>query len=99
MVTTLSMEIENLVANSLQRSVNGTYPAIDPDTTNNIFRGIQNTIESVNFNNNRPILLVSPKIRAPFRKLVEMVFPNLTILSLNEIPSDVQIKSQGVVNI
>ncbi|GAA0104752.1 flagellar biosynthesis protein FlhA [Paraclostridium sordellii] len=98
-VTTLSMEIENLVANSLQRSVNGTYPAIDPDTTNNIFRGIQNTIESVNFNNNRPILLVSPKIRAPFRKLVEMVFPNLTILSLNEIPSDVQIKSQGVVNI
>ncbi|CEN21636.1 flagellar biosynthesis protein FlhA [Paraclostridium sordellii] len=98
-VTTLSIEIENLVANSLQRSVNGTYPAIDPDTTNNIFRGIQNTIESVNFNNNRPILLVSPKIRAPFRKLVEMVFPNLTILSLNEIPSDVQIKSQGVVNI
>lgn len=98
-VTTLSMEIENLVANSLQRSVNGTYPAIDPDTTNKIFKGIQSTIESINFNNNRPILLVSPKIRAPFRKLVEMVFPNLTILSLNEIPSDVQIKSQGVVNI
>lgn len=98
-VTTLSMEIENLVANSLQRSVNGTYPAIDPDTTNKIFKGIQGTIESINFNNNRPILLVSPKIRAPFRKLVEMVFPNLTILSLNEIPSDVQIKSQGVVNI
>ena len=98
-VTTLSMEIENLVANSLQRSVNGTYPAIDPDTTNKIFKGIQSTIESINFNNNRPILLVSPKIRAPFRKLVEMVFPNLTILSLNELPSDFHIKSQGVVNI
>lgn len=98
-VTTLSMEIENLVANSLQRSVNGTYPAIDPETTNKIFKGIQSTIESVNFNNNRPIVLVSPKIRAPFRKLVEMVFTNLTILSLNEIPNDVQIKSQGVINI
>lgn len=98
-VTTLSMEIENLVANSLQRSVNGTYPAIDPETTNKIFKGIQSTIESMNFNNNRPIVLVSPKIRAPFRKLVEMVFTNLTILSLNEIPNDVQIKSQGVINI
>lgn len=98
-VTTLSMEIENLVANSLQRSVNGRYPAIDPETTNKIFKGIQSTIESVNFNNNRPIVLVSPKIRAPFRKLVEMVFTNLTILSLNEIPNDVQIKSQGVINI
>lgn len=98
-VTTLSMDIENLVSNSLQRSVNGTYPAIDPETTNQIFKGIQSTIESVNFNNNRPIILVSPKIRAPFRKLVEMVFTNLTILSLNEIPNDIQIKSQGVINI
>ena len=98
-VVTLSMEVENLIGNSLQRSINGTYPAIDPDTTNKIFSSIQATVEGIHFNNNRTILLVSPKIRAPFRKLVEMVFPNITVLSLNEIPSDVQIKAQGIVNI
>ena len=85
-VATLSLEVENIIGNSLQRSINGTYPAIDP-------------VESIHFNNNRTILLVSPKIRAPFRKLVDMVFPNITVLSLNEIPSDVQIKAQGIVNI
>ena len=73
-VATLSMEIENIISNSLQRSINGTYPAVDPDTTNKIFASIQSTVESINFNNNIAILLVSPKIRAPFRKLVEMVF-------------------------
>lgn len=98
-VATLSLEVENIIGNSLQRSINGTYPAIDPDTTNKIFYSIQNTVESIHFNNNRTILLVSPKIRAPFRKLVDMVFPNITVLSLNEIPSDVQIKAQGIVNI
>lgn len=98
-VATLSLEVENIIGNSLQRSINGTYPAIDPDTTNKIFSSIQNTVESIHFNNNRIILLVSPKIRAPFRKLVDMVFPNITVLSLNEIPSDVQIKAQGIVNI
>ena len=98
-VATLSLEVENIIGNSLQRSINGTYPAIDPDTTNKIFSSIQNTVESIHFNNNRTILLVSPKIRAPFRKLVEMVFPNITVLSLNEIPSDIQIKAQGIVNI
>ena len=98
-VATLSMEVENIISNSLQRSINGTYPAIDPDTTNKIFSSIQNTVESIHFNNNRTILLVSPKIRAPFRKLVDMVFPNITVLSLNEIPRDVQIKAQGIVNI
>lgn len=95
-VATLSLELENMISNNLQRSVNGTYPAIDPDTTNAIFKNIQNITDDISFYN-RPILLVSPKIRAPFRKLVEMVFPNVAILSLNEIPSDIQIKSQGVV--
>ena len=98
-VATLSMEVENLIGNNLQRSINGTYPAVDPESTNRIFTNIQSITEDVNFYNNRPILLVSPKIRAPFRKLVEMVFPNVTILSLNEIPSDINIKAQGVVNI
>lgn len=98
-VATLSPEVENIVSTNLQRSVNGTYPAITPDITNRIFASIQGIIEEVDFNNNRPIILVSPKIRAPFRKLVEMVFPQVTILSLNEVPNDIQIKAQGVVNI
>lgn len=98
-VATLSMEVENLISNNLQRSINGTYPAVDPDSTNKIFTSIQSLTDSINFYNNRPILVVSPKIRAPFRKLVEMIFPNITILSLNEIPNDIQIKAQGVVNI
>ncbi len=98
-VATLSIDVENLIGNNLQRSINGTYPAVDPESTNKIFTGVQRIIEDINFYNNRPILLVSPKVRAPFRKLVEMVFPNVSILSLNEIPSDIQIKAQGVVNI
>lgn len=98
-VATLSNEVERLIANNLQKSVNGTYPAVDPDNTNKIFSSIKEITESVEFCNNRPVILVSPKIRAPFRKLVEMVFPNVAILSLNEIPNDVQIRAQAVINI
>ena len=98
-VATLSNEVERLIANNLQKSVNGTYPAVDPDNTNRIFNSIKEITESIAFANNRPVILVSPKIRAPFRKLVEMVFPNVAILSLNEIPNDVQIRAQAVVNL
>lgn len=98
-VATLSNEVERLIANNLQKSVNGTYPAVDPDNTNRIFNSIKEVTESIAFANNRPVILVSPKIRSPFRKLVEMVFPNVAILSLNEIPNDVQIRAQAVVNI
>lgn len=98
-VATLSNEVERLIANNLQKSINGTYPAVDPDNTNKIFNSIRTITESVEFCNNRPVILVSPKIRAPFRKLVEMVFPNVAILSLNEIPNNVQIRAQAVINI
>ena len=98
-VVTLSNEVERLIATSLQKSVNGTYPAVQPDSTNKIFSSIKEISESIDFYNNRVVILVSPKIRAPFRKLVEMVFPDVTILSLNEIPNDVQIRAQAVVNI
>ena len=98
-VATLSSEVENLISSNLQKSVNGSYPAVNPESTNKIFNSIKDISESIDFYNNRPIILVSPKIRAPFRKLVEMVFPKITILSLNEVPNDVQIKVTSVVNI
>ncbi|MGO0916196.1 thiamine pyrophosphate-binding protein, partial [Clostridioides difficile] len=32
-MATLSPETEELISNNLQRSVNGTYPAVDPENT------------------------------------------------------------------
>lgn len=98
-VATLSNDVEMLISNNLQKSINGTYPALNPDITNKLFSNIKEINENYDFYNNRPVILVSPKIRAPFKKLVGMVFPNVSVLSLNEIPSEVQIRAQAVVNI
>ncbi len=56
-------------------------------------------LESTHFPTNIPIILVSPRIRPAFRKLIEMVFPSIVVLSLNEIPNDVEIRTEGVVSI
>ncbi len=99
-VATLAPEVESIIAKNIQKSsVQGSFPAIAPDITNNILKSIKQVIDSVNFNDNQPAILVSPKIRPAFRKLTEMVFSNVAVLSLNEIPNDVQIKTEGVVNL
>lgn len=98
-VATLSPDIENLIASNIQKSVKGSFPAIDPDSTTKILRSIRSTIDSVNFNDGQPVILVSPKIRPAFRKLTEMVFPNVSIISLNEVPNEIEIKTEGVVNL
>lgn len=98
-VATLDSEIESLIANNLQKSIQGTFPAVDPNTTSKIFDGIRRVLDSVYFNENQPVILVSPKIRPPFRKLIEMVYPNILVLSLNEIPNNVEIRTEGVVTL
>lgn len=98
-VITLSPQIEEIVANNIQKSMQGSFPAVDPDTTSKILNSIKNALESSYFYESQPVILVSPKIRPAFRKLTEMVFPNLYVLSLNEIPNDVEIKTEGVVTI
>lgn len=98
-VATLDGYIEDIVGNNLQQSPHGTFPAVDPDTTGRILNGIRNVLETVYFNDNIPVLLVSPKIRPAFKKLIEMVYPHVVVLSLNEIPNDVEIRTEGVVSI
>ncbi|MBL4937980.1 flagellar biosynthesis protein FlhA [Clostridium sp. YIM B02515] len=98
-VATLSPDIEELVAKNIQKSMQGSFPAMDPDTTGRILNSIKNVTDSVYFNDNQPVFLVSPKIRPAFRRLIEMVFSNIIVLSLNEIPNDIEIRTEGVVTI
>lgn len=98
-VATLDPRLEDIISSNLQKSIQGTFPALDPDTTGAILSSIKDVMQSVYFYENQPVFLVSPKIRPAFRKLIEMVYPNIVVLSLNEIPNDVEIRTEGVVTI
>ena len=98
-IITLAPEVENIISNNIQKSIQGSFPAVDPDTTGQILNSIKNNISTIYFHNNQPVILVSPKIRPAFRRLIEMVFPSVSVLSLNEIPNEVEIKTEGVVTL
>jgi flagellar biosynthesis protein FlhA len=98
-VLTLHPNIEQIISDSIQKSFQGSYPALGPDVTKNIFESIQTNLDISNFNNNQPVILCSPRIRPAFRKLIEIVFPNITVLSMNEVPTDIQIETVGMVTI
>lgn len=98
-VSALDMNLEQIIGDSIQKSFQGSYPALDPETTQKIFEAITNNINTVQYNNGQVVLLCSPRIRPALRKLTEIVFPDITILSMNEIPTDVQIETIGMVSI
>ncbi len=98
-VITLHPDVEQLIDSNIQKSFQGSYPVLDPDTTRKLFEEINKKISASEFNNNQPVILCSPRIRPAFRKLTEIVFPNIRVISMNEIPTDIQIETVGVVTI
>ena len=98
-VVTLSKELEDLITSKLRRSPQGVYPEIDPDTTTVIYSKIQAILEKYDFSEDRCIFMVSPTVRSAFRKLIELLFPRVMVLSLTEIPNDVRIKAKDVLSL
>ena len=98
-VITMSGKVEKLVADSIQQTDHGNYLAMDPQESQNVLEAIAQEVERVSFTEQSPIILCSPGVRMYVRQLTERYFPQIPILSYNELDAAVEIQSVGVVNV
>jgi len=98
-VITLSGKVEKAIAEGVQQTEHGTYLSLDPAVSQSIMEGIAKQIEQISIQTQTPIILCSPAVRMYVRQLTERYFPNVPILSYNELEASVEVKSIGVVNI
>ncbi len=98
-VFTLSSDIEKLIINSVNKNEHGSYLSIDPETIQKIITALINLIEKQKETIKVPIVLTSPFVRTYFKKLVDQFYPNIVVLSFNEIDNSVQIQAVGNVEI
>ncbi|MDD2189640.1 MAG: flagellar biosynthesis protein FlhA [Eubacteriales bacterium] len=98
-VLSLDQGIENTILNSAKKSDHGTYLAIEPQTVQNIVEGVSEQIEKVKELIHQPIILTSPIVRIYFKRLIDQFLPNLTVLSFNEIDTNIQIQAIGVIQL
>ncbi|MEH7234756.1 flagellar biosynthesis protein FlhA [Bacillus sp. JJ1562] len=98
-VVTLSGRVEKHVADGVQQTEHGNYLSIDPSVSQSIIESIAKQIETVSMGEQSPILLCSPAVRMYVRQLIERYFPQVPVLSYNELEANVEVQSVGVVNI
>ncbi|USK35715.1 flagellar biosynthesis protein FlhA [Bacillus sp. F19] len=98
-VVTLSGRVEKAVAEGVQQTEHGNYLSIEPDISQAIIESIAKEIEQLALQEQSPILLCSPAVRMYVRQLIDRYFPQLPVLSYNELEADVEVQSVGVVNI
>jgi len=98
-VIMLSPDIEDLIQRSIQHGEHESFITPDPNTIKRIMMSIQNYVTDFTSKGYQPVLLCSPNIRTHFRKIVEKFFPNVCVISHNELTRDANITSFGMVEI
>lgn len=94
-VVTLDAEVEKKIIGSLTRNDQGVYLAMGPDLMQLIVSQLAGQIKKFNDLSQTPIILVSQVIRGYFSKMITQFYPNVFVLSFNEITSTVQIQALG----
>lgn len=98
-VITLHPKLEQLINDNIHKSFQGSFPSLNPDNTERILTNIKTVVDNNVFYNNTPVILCSPRIRPALRRMLEMVFPEIPVLSMNEVPGNIGINSVGMVSL
>ncbi|MFC0474716.1 flagellar biosynthesis protein FlhA [Robertmurraya beringensis] len=98
-VVTVSGKIEKLIVDNIQQTEHGNYLALDPSVSQSILESLATQVEQLSIMEQSPIVLCSPAVRMYVRQLTERYFPQIPILSYNELEANVEVQSVGVVNI
>ncbi|MFA1510809.1 flagellar biosynthesis protein FlhA [Priestia aryabhattai] len=98
-VLTLSGKVEKTMAEAVQQTEHGNYLSLDPNVSQAIVESIAKQTETLSFQEQSPIVLCSPAVRMYVRQITERYFPHMAVLSYNELETNVEVQSVGVVDI
>ena len=95
---TLAPDVETAIARGV--SPDGMNLTLDPDFTRKLLDTLNNELEkAITTTGNQPVILCSSPIRLVFRRLIERTYPQIAIMSYNEITQSVKAKSVGIVRV
>jgi type III secretion protein V len=91
----LDPEIEDMVRSAIKQTSAGSYLALDPDSVQLILHSMRNTIQPTPPGGQPPVLLTAIDVRRFVRKLIEGEFPDLSVVSFQEIVPEIRIQPLG----
>ena len=96
-VVTLDPRAEQDIMNSVKQTEQGAYITLEPDKTQRLMNSLKKEVEKLENLGKNPIVVTSPIVRMYFKKLTRDYFSDLIVISYNEIESNVELQSVGMV--
>ena len=98
-VVTLDPKVEQDIMGAVKQSEQGAYLALDPSITKEIIDSVQTEVHKLEELGKNPIIITSPIVRMYFKRLTQDYFKDLIVVSYNEIDSNVELQSVGMVTV
>ena len=96
-VVTLDPKIEQEIMSSVKQTEQGAYLTLAPERTKAIMASVQTEIDKLESLGKNPIIITSPIVRMYFKRLTEDYFKDLIVVSYNEVETNVELQSVGMV--
>jgi len=94
-VNMLDPEIEDVIRGAIRRTSTGTYLSLDPNIAHDILEAIRREVEPLPPTAQKPVIITDAEVRRFVRKMVELEFPELTVLSYQELAPELNIQPVG----
>ncbi len=91
----LDPEIEDVIRSAIRRTSTGAFLSLDPTIANDILDAIRREISSLPPTAQEPIIVTDMDLRRFVRKMVEIEFPNLPVLSYQELTPELNVQPIG----
>ena len=98
-VISVDPKVEQEIMGAVKQTEQGSYLALDPETTKKIIDSVETEVSKLESLGKNAIIITSPIVRMYFKKLTEDYFKDLIVVSYNEVESNVELQSVGMVTI
>ena len=98
-VFTIDPAVEQALSDSIQNTKQGLMLAVEPAMSEVLLEKIGEQVSAMENAGQTPVCLCSPNIRLALRRLMEAKYPNLAVISYNELLVEAEVVSSGMVRL
>jgi flagellar biosynthesis protein FlhA len=97
-VLTLDPALEDKITAGIDHTERGLFIRTPPQTIERLCEQINRELPKLSRGGKRPVMLVSPQIRAGLKQMTSANVPRLIVLSFNEVTRDTKVEIVGIVS-
>ena len=91
----LDPEIEDVIRGAIRRTQTGSFLSLDPSIAHDILDAVRREIANLPPSAQKPVVITDMELRRFVRKMVELEFPTLSVLSYQELAPELNVQPVG----